>query len=139
MAIDFSTITLNVIDITTNTSPDIFINSSGISFSKKVLEDLNFPANVQFCTDSVHRVFAIRPCRSCDAKAVSFVKPNTKPGTTLCISNRNLKECITALAPELDPTIRYKISGEFDREHRIMYFDLTQVSVCEIQPPKKDK
>ncbi len=35
MAIDFSKINLEVIDINTNTNPDIFINQSGITFSSK--------------------------------------------------------------------------------------------------------
>lgn len=48
MAIDFSKINLEVIDINTNADPDIYINQNGITFSKRVLEDLNYPQNVQY-------------------------------------------------------------------------------------------
>lgn len=51
MAINFSNINLEVLDLTTNVTPDIYINQNGITFSKRVLEDLNYPQNVQYCTD----------------------------------------------------------------------------------------
>lgn len=69
MAINFSTINLEVIDINTNAAPDIFINQNGITFSKRVLEDLNYPQNVQYCLDAAHKVFAIRVCNGNEAKA----------------------------------------------------------------------
>lgn len=36
MAINFSNINLEVIDTTTNATPDIYINQNGITFSKRV-------------------------------------------------------------------------------------------------------
>ena len=58
MAIDFSKINLEVIDINTNADPDIYINQNGITFSKRVLEDLNYPQNVQYGFDPAQHVFA---------------------------------------------------------------------------------
>ena len=72
MAINFSNINLEVIDTTTNATPDIYINQNGITFSKRVLEDLGYPQNVQYCMDAAQRVFAIRPCKSNEAKATAF-------------------------------------------------------------------
>ena len=46
---DFKNISFDIIDLTVNASPDIYINKCGISFTKKVLEDLGYPANVQYC------------------------------------------------------------------------------------------
>ncbi|MCR4617387.1 MAG: hypothetical protein K5669_04265, partial [Lachnospiraceae bacterium] len=96
MSIDFSNINLTVMDISVNSSPDIFINTSGVSFTKRVLEDMNYPAYVQFCFDMDHRYFAVKVCRSCDAKAYPMVKQGSKPGNTICISNKNLKYVLTA-------------------------------------------
>ena len=45
---DFKAITFEVIDINVNATPDIFINRNGITFSKRVVEDLGYPANVQY-------------------------------------------------------------------------------------------
>lgn len=75
MAINFKGINLSVIDITTNAAPDIFINQKGITFTKRVLEDLNYLQNVQYCMDAEKKVFAIRVCKSNEAKATAFSKP----------------------------------------------------------------
>ena len=83
MAINFSNINLEVLDLTTNATPDIYINQNGITFSKRVLEDLNYPQNVQYCTDPSHKVFAIRVCKSNEAKSVPFSKPRSEQSSTL--------------------------------------------------------
>ena len=125
MAIDFKSITLEVIDLNTNASPDIFINQNLITFSKRVLEDLNYPQNVQYCVDSTNKVFAIRPCKGNEAKATPFSKPKAEQTTTLTCGSKNLRDIITTLIPNFNPKRRYKITGEYDSENRVMYFDLT--------------
>ena len=125
MAINFKSITLEVIDINTNATPDIFININSITFSRRVLEDLNFPQNVQFCLDGAHKIFAIRACKGTEAKATPFSKPKAEQTATLACKNRNLREIISAMIPDFDPKKRYKITGEFDAESRVMYFDMT--------------
>ena len=137
MSINFSEINLTIMDLSINSSPDIFINTSGVTFSKCVLELLGYPANIQFCVDIEHKVFALKPCRACDTKAFPFVKENRKTGKTLCIANKNLKDSLMAMMPECDPTLRYKLIGDYDKEHRIMYFSLKEATVCEFQPQKK--
>lgn len=125
MAINFSTINLEVIDINTNATPDIFINLNGITFSKRVLEDLNYPLNVQYCIDSVNKIFAIRACKGKDAKSTPFSKPRAEQTTTLCCGNKNLRDVIVTLIPDFDSKKRYKVIGEYDSENRVMYYDMT--------------
>ena len=126
MAIDFSAITLEVIDINTNATPDIFINQNCITFSKRVLEDLNYPQNVQYCADTAHKVFAIRVCKGNEAKATPFSKPKTEQTATLSCSNKNLRDVIVVMIPNFDAKKRYKVTGEFDSENRVMYFDMAK-------------
>ena len=38
-----------------------FLPGNAITFTKRVLEDLNYPANVQYGFDPEHHVFAIKP------------------------------------------------------------------------------
>lgn len=95
MSIDFSNINLEIIDINTNTTLEIFINTSGVTFSKKVIEELHSPQYVQFCLDPSQKIFAIRPCRSCDIRSVPFMKNKTNPKVTLNLANKNLRETIT--------------------------------------------
>ena len=128
MAIDFSKVNLEVIDITTNADPDIYINQNGITFSKRVLEDLNYPQTVQYSIDAAQGVFAIRVCKSNEAKAVPFSKPRTEQTTTLSCGNRNLKEVVAKLIKGYSPKKRYKVTGEYDSENRVMYFDMSTAS-----------
>lgn len=96
MAINFSNINLEVIDTTTNATPDIYINQNGITFSKRVLEDLGYPQNVQYCMDAAQRVFAIRPCKSNEAKATAFSKAKGEQTTTLSCGNKNIHDTVPA-------------------------------------------
>ena len=54
----------------------MFVNLTGIPFTKRILDDMNYPANVQYAIDAGNKVFAIRACKVNDAKAVPFSKPN---------------------------------------------------------------
>ena len=125
MAIDFSKINLEVIDLNTNATPDIFINQNGITFSRRVLEDMNYPQNVQYGFDAAQHMFAIRVCKSNEAKAATFSKPRADQTSTLSCGNKNLKEVVVRLIPDYKPKMRYKVTGEYDSENRVMYFDMT--------------
>lgn len=125
MAIDFSKINLEVIDISTNADPDIYINQNGITFSKRVLEDLNYPQNAQYGFDPEHHIFAIRVCKSNESKAAAFSKPRAEQTTTLSCGNKNLKEIVAKLIPDYKEKKRYKVTGELDAESRVLYFDMT--------------
>ena len=125
MAIDFSKINLEVIDISTNADPDIYINQNGITFSKRVLEDLNYPQNVQYGFDPEHHIFAIRVCKSNESKAAPFSKPRSEQTTTLSCGNKNLKEIVAKLIPDYKEKKRYKVTGELDAESRVLYFDMS--------------
>ena len=133
MPIDFKSINLEVIDLNTNASPDIFINNSGISFTRRVLEDMNFPQNVQYCLDAAHKVFAVRVCKGNDAKATTFSKPKAEQTVTLSCGIKNLREVIITLIPDYTTKNRYKVTGEYDSENRIMYFDMATAEVCNLR------
>ena len=130
MAINFKSITLEVIDINTNPKPDIYINQNCITFSRRVLEDLGFPQNVQYCVDANQKVFAIRPCKANEAKAVAFSKPKAEQSATLTCGNRNLRDVLVTMIPGYAEKQRYKLTGEFDSESRVMYFDMATAEKC---------
>ena len=129
MAIDFSSINLEMIDLTTNFTPDIFINQGGISFSKRVLEDLSYPQYVQFGVDVPHKIFAIRVCKGTENKATQFSKPKAEQSCPLSIGNRNLREVMVSLIPDYAKDKRYKITGEYEASSRTMYFDMSSAQV----------
>ena len=129
MAINFKEINLEIIDINTNATPDIFINAYGITFSKRVLEDLNYPQHVQYCVDPEHHVFAIRACKGNEAKATPFSKPRGEQTTALTCNNKNIRDTLCRLIPDCNPKYRYKIVGYYEAENRTIYYDMSEAEV----------
>lgn len=128
MSIDFSNIKLEVLDISVNAAPEIYINQHGITFSKRVLEDMGYPQNVAYCTDG-NRIFAIRAAKSNEAKSTPFSKSRSEQSSTLSCNNKNLHDSIAIFIPDYDPHKRYKVIGEYDAENRTMYYDMTTAEV----------
>lgn len=93
------------------------------SFEMQV-QHLNYPQNVQYCLDATQKVFAIRVCKGNEAKATPFSKPRAEQTTTLSCSNKNLRDVIVAMIPDFDAKKRYKVTGEYDAENRVMYYDM---------------
>lgn len=137
MAIDFSKVNLQVIDINLNATPDLFVNQGAVTFTKRVLEDLNYPQNVQFSINKQERVFAIRPCKSSESKATSFSKSKSEQVKTLSFANKNLREILVNMIPEFNPKKRYKVTGFFDIENRIMYYDMNEAQIVVFREKNK--
>lgn len=74
MNFDFSALNFETIDSNINAYPDMFLNQNGVTFTKKVLEDLSYPAYVLCLLDAKARVFAIRSCKSNEPKGFKFSK-----------------------------------------------------------------
>jgi len=124
---DFKSINFDIIDLSVNATPDIYVNRNNITFTKKVLEDLNYPANVQYCVSAEKKVFAIRSCKSNEAKSTPFSKPKGEQTNTLSSSNKNFIESVRAIMPDsCDPKMRYKVTGYFDVDSRTIYFDMEE-------------
>ncbi len=136
MAINFANINLEVIDISVNATPDLYVNQNGVTFSKRVLEDMGYPQNVQYCIDAEQHIFAIRACKSNEAKATSFSKPKGEQNTTLSTSNKNIKDTMAQLIPNYDAKTRYKVTGYYDAENRVMYYDMTEAEVSAFRAPR---
>jgi hypothetical protein len=124
---NFKDINFDIIDLTVNASPDIYINKNNITFTKKVLEDLGYPANVQYCVSAENKVFALRVCKANEAKSTPFSKPRGEQVTTLSTTNKNFIESIRALLKKPgNPNQRYKVTGYFDPENKTMFFDMEE-------------
>lgn len=129
MGFDFSQYNLEVIDINSNATPVIYINVNGITFSRRVLEDLGFPAYVQFCLDVEHHIFAIRVCKGTETKSTPFSKPRAEQKSTLSINNRNMHDTVVKLIPDYNGKKRYRVEGHFDAENKVLFYDMTEAVV----------
>lgn len=90
----------------------MFLNQNGVTFTKKVLEDLGYPAFVLCLLDAKARVFAIRSCKSNEPKGFKFSKPKGEQKGVVTISNKNLLDPLRAVTGEdWIPGKRYKVRG----------------------------
>ena len=95
MNFDFSALNFETIDSNINAYPDMFLNQNGVTFTKKVLEDLGYPGLCFVPAGCESRVFAIRSCKSNEPKGFKFSKPRGEQKGVVTISNRI---CLTRFA-----------------------------------------
>jgi hypothetical protein len=123
---DVSKLNLQVIDAGMNMFPDIFVNATGITFTKKVLEELKYPSHVQYSSDVENKVFAIKACRSIDTGAQPFSKPRAEQTTTLSCTNKNIIEIVREMMKGIwKENKRYKVTG-FAIDKKTMIFVLPE-------------
>lgn len=127
---DFSNVTLKVIDISMNTAPDLYVNQNNITFSKRALEDMGYPAYVQYCVDAEQAIFAVRACKGTESRAFPFFKSNNDQAKTLSCGSKAIRDVITHLIPNYMEKKRYKIEGHYDSERKIMFYDLQEAVLC---------
>lgn len=56
---------------------------------------------------------------------------------TLSCNNKNLHDVIAVLIPDYQPKKRYKVTGEFDVENRVMYYDMSTAEALEFRIVKE--
>lgn len=127
MKFDFNTLEFETLDANVNAYPDIYINVNAVTFTKKVVEDLGYPANVLFQLDAKNKVFAVRACKSNEARSFKFSKPRGEQKSTISISSRNLTEPLRAVMKnDWESGKRYRVRGFWVAEAKTMCFDLTE-------------
>ena len=136
---DISKLNLQVLDVSVNMSPDIFINATCVTFTKRVLEEMNYPAHINYSTDVENKVFAIKACRSVDRGATPFSKPRGEQVQTLSCGNKNVLEPIREMMKGVwDDKKRYKVTG-FMLDSKTMIFVLPEGTEQIFREPKGDK
>ena len=127
MKFDFSALNFEVIDANVNATPDMFVNTNGLTFTRRVLEDMGYPQHVVCQIDVKNRVFAIRGCKSNELKAFKFSKPKEEQKATVTITNKNVLEPIRkCMAGKWQADKRYKVTGFFVAEAKTMCFALEE-------------
>lgn len=127
MKFDFESLTFETIDANAGSSPDIFFNQTGVTFSRKVVEDLGYPSQILCQLDAKNRVFAVRACRKDEARAFKFSKPKEEQKSTICLSSRNLLDPLRKCTADIwQKGQRYKVTGFWVADAKVMCFDLNE-------------
>ena len=132
----FANVKFELVDLSVNAAPEMYISTANVLFTRRVLEDLGNPQYVQFCVDPVNRIFAVRPCKQKDSKAVDFLKGKTlKQAEGLKVGSKNLHDTLVRLIDRYESGKRYKFIGEYDPENRIMYYDMANGTISLYRKP----
>lgn len=118
---NFETIDVNMAD-----RPEMTINLNNITFSKRVLDLMGYPAYVQYCVDGDQRIFALRVCKGNESRAAAFSKSREEQTSVLSTTNKNVYEIATKLIEGYNSRMRYIIEGFFDKDEKIMIFDMKE-------------
>ncbi len=129
--IDFSALKLTVMDFNaySHTDPEIFVNRSSITFSRGVLENLNYPSYVQYLIDPKNHVFAVRACKGNETKAKPFSKPRDEQTATVSSSVKAMHDAVARLIPNYSDGKRYKVDGQFFVDEKVICFLMTDAEV----------
>jgi len=127
MKIDFSELNFETLDANVNAYPDIFINLNGVTFTKKVVEEMGYPAFVLCQLDAKNRVFAVRMCKSNEGRSIRFSKPKGEQKSTVSIANKNIVEPIRkVMADSWERDKRYRVRGFWVADAKTMCFELEE-------------
>ena len=127
MNFDFSSLHFETIDVNVNAYPDLYVNQSGVTFTKKVLEDMGYPAYVLCLLDPKAKVFAIRSCKNSEPKGFKFSKPKSEQRGVVTVSNKNLLDPLRSVIGEnWIPGKRYRVRGFWVADAKTMCFDLNE-------------
>ena len=70
---DFSALSFETIDGNVNAFPDIFLNQISITFTRKVLDVLNYPTHILFMIDAKNAVFPFVLAKAMRVRLSSFI------------------------------------------------------------------
>ena len=123
---NFDEFNFEVINVMMQGTPDLFVNINGLTFSNKMVEDMNYPAFVRPLIDAENKALAIQVCKQTDDKAIKFSKPRGEQSCSInIISNILLHTTRTLMKDQWKSDNRYRITGIFFPEAKAMVFDLT--------------
>lgn len=118
-----------IIDITITGSPTLFVNRHSVTFSKRVVSDMDYPEYVQPLIDMENKAFALKACKPTDERAMSFYGRKHKPHGGIVLSSEPLRNLLKTLMSEnWRADKRYKIVGTYISDVKAMVFDLKTAS-----------
>lgn len=122
----FKDFEFEVIDISVQGTADLYVNQTGLTFSKKLLEDMGYPAYVRPMIDAKNKAFAVQTCKQGDDKAMKFSKPRNEQSSGYSTNSNALSRTVRTVMGDIwKDAMRYKITGIYDAAAKAMIFDLS--------------
>ena len=100
------------------------INKNFVTFSKGIVQELDYPSQVLIAFNKDTKVMGIQVCRAKTRGSFKFSKPESEQKGIVQVMNKNLKETLLHIMPEWKPEKRYKVEGFHIPEDKAFVFEL---------------
>ena len=88
---NFEDFSFEVIDVSITGTPDVHITQNGITFTRRLVEDMGYPLYVTPMIDAKNRAFAIKECKATNEHAISFSKPKGEQKGAIVTSSTTIQ------------------------------------------------
>lgn len=113
------------IDVAVTGTPEIHITRYGVTFTRKLLEDMGFPAYVMPMIDVKNQVLAIKACKNETAHAMRFSRQKGEQKGALIVYASAIRRMVhLIMGDQWHEKNRYHITGVWYAEAKAMVFDL---------------
>ncbi|HFI0738395.1 TPA: hypothetical protein ACGO06_000580 [Streptococcus suis] len=102
------------------------INKNFVTFSKGIVQELDYPSQVLIAFNKDTKVMGIQVCRAKTRGSFKFSKPESEQKGIVQVMNKNLKETLLHIMPEWKPEKRYKVEGFYIPEDKAFVFELSK-------------
>ena len=102
------------------------INKNFVTFSKGIVQELDYPAQVLIAFNKDTKVMGIQVCRAKTRGSFKFSKPESEQKGIVQVMNKNLKETLLHIMPEWKVDRKYKVEGIHIPEDKAFVFELTK-------------
>lgn len=131
--INFEDFQFEVIDISVSGTPDMHVTKNGITFTRKLLEAMDYPQYVQAMINVEKKMFALKKCKAENDRAICFSKSKEEQKKALQISNSTIRLMLRDIMQNnWKEEYRYHMTGKWFAEAKAMVFDLN--SAKELPP-----
>ena len=132
---DFKDFKFELIDLSDVGIAELYINSTGITFSKKCIEDLGYPGHVRTFIDPENNVFAIQACKQSDYRSKTFSKPKNEQTGSVSFASGRLLRMLRSMIPNSNAECRYRIQAVLLLDGKSMIFDLSATEEMPLYTP----
>ncbi|MDD4760813.1 MAG: hypothetical protein PHU66_08400 [Bacteroidaceae bacterium] len=135
---NFNEFNFEVVNVSIQGTPDFYVNLNGITFSKKMIEDMNYPAYIRPLVDAENKALAFQACKQSDDRAMKFSKPRGEQNGCISFQHNVLQRTArTVMKESWKDNSRYCMTAIYFPEAKAMVVDLT--SATELPPLRPRK
>lgn len=123
--IRFEDFQFEVIDVSVSGKPAMHITKNGITFTRKLIEDMGYPQFVMPMLDYKKKVFALKACKADSEHAMRFSKPKGEQKGALQYHACAIRFMLRGvMGSDWQNQNRYHVTGIWYAEAKAMIFDL---------------